>query len=290
MQMPSLYAPDKITLDSGLYLVATPIGNLGDITLRALNVLASVQLIACEDTRVSAKLLNHYGIRTRMEAYHEHNAEHMRPKLLTALAHGESIALISDAGTPLISDPGYKLVVAAIEADIKIIPIPGASSVMAAMCVAGLPTDKFAFVGFLPTSAGDAKNTLLAFSHVPASLILFSTPSKIQGNLELCLNILGDRKMTMCRELTKLYEETWRGNISSLIEALKSGIEPRGEIVLVIAPPDAAPVVDESLIDEALLEHLARLPLKSAAMEVAAIYNIPKNKAYQRALELKKQP
>lgn len=288
MQMPSHYTPNHTELASGLYLIATPIGNLSDISLRALNTLASVELIACEDTRVSKKLLNYYGISTPLESYHEHNAAEMRPKLIEKLKQGARIALISDAGTPLISDPGYKLVKQAIAENIQMIPIPGASSILAALCMAGLPTDKFCFLGFLPTGVTDATTLLSNFSHIPASLILFSTPSKCARNVQQCLDILGNRDIALCRELTKMYEEAWRGSISELLSALENGFEPRGEIVLVIAPPTISETIDPATLDATILEHLSRLPLKSAVQEVAELYRVPRNKVYQRALELKK--
>lgn len=287
--MPSHYTPERTDLAAGLYLVATPIGNLGDMTMRALSVLASVDVIACEDTRVSKRLLHHYGIQAATEAYHEHNAAKMRPRLLEILKQNGRIALISDAGTPLISDPGYKLVREAIDADIRIVPVPGASSVMAALCMAGLPTDKFMFLGFLPTGEKDTQTLLRTCQHLPASLVMFSTPGKLEKHIQLCIETLGDRPVALCREITKIYEEAWRGTLGGLLCALAEGLEPRGEIVLVISGHTGGATVDAETIDRAILEHLARMPLKSAASEVASLFGIPKNQTYQRALQLQKQ-
>lgn len=286
--MPGHYTPTRTELASGLYIVATPIGNLGDITLRALNILASVDLIACEDTRISKRLLHHFGLHTLLEAYHEHNAAKMRPKLLEKLKKGGRIALISDAGTPLISDPGYKLVKEAIQEGIAIIPIPGPSSVTAALSMAGLPTDKFLFLGFLPSNNSDVEHLLTHCAEIPASLVLFSTPGKLQAHLTHCLNRLGDREIAVCRELTKIYEEAWRGTISSLLKALGKTFEPRGELVLVIAPASGDKEIDLKMLDAALVKHLAEMPLKTAVQTVATLYGLPKNKVYQRALTLQK--
>ncbi len=203
-------------LASGLFVVATPIGNLGDITVRALQALAGADLIACEDTRVTRKLLDHYGIATPLTPYHEHNAAAARPKLLAALAQGKAVALVSDAGTPLISDPGYKLVRAAREAGYPVVPLPGASSVLAALATAGLPTDRFFFEGFLPAKSAQRRARLAELDRMPATLVLFETGPRLAAALADLAETFGPREGAICRELTKFFEEVRRGDLESL--------------------------------------------------------------------------
>jgi 16S rRNA (cytidine1402-2'-O)-methyltransferase len=270
----------------GLYLVATPIGNLADISLRALEVLAGVDLIACEDTRVTRKLTEHYGITTPLTAYHEHNAAQARPKLLARLARGEAIALVSDAGTPLISDPGYKLVRAAQDAGHPVTAVPGASSVLAALSVAGLPTDRFFFEGFLPPKQTARRKRIAALAGVPATLVLFESGPRLAGTLADLAEGLGPRSAAVCRELTKLHEEIRRGNLASLACDYAQGAETRGEIVIVVAPPGETQSED---VDAMLRRALARVSLKDAVAEVALLCGRSRREVYRRALELAKE-
>ncbi len=279
---------DAPKLAGGLYVVATPIGNLRDITLRALEVLAGADVIACEDTRVTRKLLDHYGIATPMTPYHEHNAAMARPKLLARLAEGASVALVSDAGTPLVSDPGYKLVRAAHEADFSVTPLPGASAALSALVVAGLPTDRFFFEGFLPAKEGQRRTRVAELARIPATLVLFETGPRLARSLDDLAESFGAREAVICRELTKMHEEVRRGDLASLARDYAAAAEPRGEIVIVIAPPDenGAPV-DADTVDAMLRRALGRSSVKDAAEEVAAATGRPRREIYQRALALK---
>jgi 16S rRNA (cytidine1402-2'-O)-methyltransferase len=275
-------------LPGGLYPVATPIGNLRDITLRALEVLAGADVIACEDTRVTRKLLEHYGISTPMLAYHEHNAAAARPKLLAKLTAGESIALVSDAGTPLVSDPGYKLVRAAQEAGHTVTAVPGASATLAALNVAGLPTDRFFFEGFLPPKAGQRRARLAELARIPATLILFETGPRLADALADLATELGPREAAICRELTKFHEEVRRGDLATLAADYARMDEPRGEIVVVIAPPPAEEKPDAQQVDDLIRNALKRVSMKDAVGEVAMATGLPRRDIYQRALELAK--
>lgn len=275
-------------LSPGLYVVATPIGNLGDITLRALQTLASADLIACEDTRVTRKLLDHYGIFTPVTPYHEHNAAAARPKLLAALAEGKSVALVSDAGTPLISDPGYKLVREASEAGRAVVPVPGASAVLAALTVAGQPTDRFFFAGFLPAKSAQRRARIAEVARIPATLIFFETGPRLSAALSDLTELLGMRDAAICRELTKLYEEVRRGTLADLTAHYAASAEPKGEIVIVVAPPDMSLFIAADDIDELLRAALMRGTLKDAVAEVADVTGQPRRMIYQRALELTK--
>jgi 16S rRNA (cytidine1402-2'-O)-methyltransferase len=275
-------------LSGGLYLVATPIGNLRDISLRALDVLAGADVIACEDTRVTRKLLEHYGISSPLLAYHEHNAAAMRPKLLARLADGASIALVSDAGTPLISDPGYKLVRAAQDAGHVVTAIPGASATLTALSVAGLPTDRFFFEGFLPVKSGQRRARIAEFKRIPATLILFETGPRLAATLADMAAELGPRDAAICRELTKLHEEVRRGDLVSLAGDYAAAPEPRGEIVIVVAPPQPERKPDAVQIDALIRNALARVSMKDAVSEVATTTGLPRREIYQRALELAK--
>jgi 16S rRNA (cytidine1402-2'-O)-methyltransferase len=286
------YAPfgSAITADKpapGLYLVATPIGNLGDITLRALELLAGADVIACEDTRVTRKLTERYGITTPLTPYHEHNAAQARPKLLARLAEGQAVALVSDAGTPLISDPGYKLVREASEAGYTVTASPGPSAVLAALSVAALPTDRFFFEGFLPPKQGARQKRIAALANIPASLVLFESGSRVAAALADLASALGARAATICRELTKLHEETKRGDLTTLAHEYSEGGETRGEFVIVIAPPDANEGnVDD--LDDLLRGALARVSVKEAVAEVATATGRARREVYQRALALTK--
>lgn len=270
----------------GLYIVATPIGHMDDISLRALKVLAGVDIIACEDTRVTGKLLERYGIDAILTPYHEHNANEQRPKLLARLAEGASIALVSDAGTPLVSDPGYRLVQEAAAAAHLVVPVPGPSAALAALVVAGLPTDRFFFEGFLPPKTAGRRERLDALKRVPASLVLFETGPRLAESLADMASVLGARPGAVCRELTKLHETVTRGSLASLAENF-AGTEPKGEIVVVVGPPPAETRASESDMEEALQNALARLSVKDAAAEVAASLGLPKREVYARALDLR---
>ena len=274
-------------LPGGLYLVATPIGNLRDVTLRALEVLAAADVIACEDTRVTHKLLQHYGIATPLTPYHEHNAATARPKILGRLLAGEVVALVSDAGTPLISDPGYKLAREASAAGHATSAIPGSSAVLAALSVAGLPTDRFFFEGFLPPKTTAREKRIAALSRIPATLVLFESGERVAATLGALAVQLGKREAAICRELTKLHEEVRRGTLADLAQHYQGGAETRGEFVLVVAPPPKDTESAEE-VDALLLAALERASVKDAVGEVAAATGLPRRDVYQRALTLAK--
>src|SRR5579863_443989 len=278
---------DAGSIAPGLHIVSTPIGNLGDITLRALSTLAAADLIACEDTRVTRKLTDRYAISSPLTPYHDHNAATARPKLLARLAEGAALALVSDAGTPLISDPGYKLVRAAQEAGHRVTALPGASSALAALTVAGLPTDQFLFAGFLPPKQTARRARIAELARIPATLVLFETGPRIAATLADLAAGLGRREASLCRELTKLHEEIKRGALADLAQSL-AGIELRGEIVLVIAPPEAEPA-DAQDTDALLRAALTRVSVKDAVGEVADATGLPRRDVYQRALALAKE-
>jgi len=271
----------------GLYLVATPIGNLGDISLRALATLAAADLIACEDTRVSRKLTERYGIATPLTAYHEHNSDEALPKIMARLDAGGAVALVSDAGTPLVSDPGYRLVRAAIEAGHTVTTVPGASSALAALSLAGLPSDRFFFEGFLPPKQGARQKRIGDIALIPATLILFETGPRIAASLADLAAGLGPREAAVCRELTKLHEEVRRAPLDDLARHYAGDAETRGEFVIVIAPPAEQETADSD-IDTMLRDALARLSVKDAVSEVASATGRARRDVYRRALELGK--
>jgi 16S rRNA (cytidine1402-2'-O)-methyltransferase len=279
---------DVERLAPGLHIVATPIGNLADITLRALAALAGADLIACEDTRVTRKLLDRYGIATPLTPYHDHNAEKARPALLRRLAEGAALALVSDAGTPLVSDPGFKLVRAAQDAGHVITALPGPSALLAALTVSGLPTDQFLFAGFLPPKQSARRTRIAELSRVPSTIVLFETGPRLAGALVDLAAGLGHREAAICRELTKLHEEVRRGDLEMLAQSCAAG-ELRGEIVLVIAPPAAAEKPSEEETETLLRHALSRASLKDAVAEVAAATGLPRRELYQRALTLAKE-
>lgn len=271
----------------GLYLVATPIGNLGDISLRALELLAGADVIACEDTRVTRKLLDRYGIAAPLTPYHEHNAAEARPKLLARLAQGETVALVSDAGTPLISDPGYRLVRAASAAGHPVTALPGASATLTALSVAGLPTDRFFFEGFLPPKQVARQKRIAALAAIPATLVLFESGPRLAAALADLAEGFGPRAAAICRELTKLHEEIRRGTLAELARAYAEGAETRGEIVIVVAPPAEA-TGEAGEVDGLLRQALTRVSVKDAVGEVALATGRPRREVYQRALQLAK--
>src|SRR6266566_3843253 len=271
----------------GLYLVATPIGNLGDITLRALQTLAGVDIIACEDTRITRRLTERYGIAAELTPYHEHNAAMARPKIVERLAQGGSVALVSDAGTPLISDPGFKLVRETCAAGHPVIALPGPSSVLSALSVAALPTDRFFFEGFLPAKEAARRARLAELARIPATLVLFETGARLAAALADLAAGLGDREAAICRELTKLHEEVRRGSLSELAHAYRELPEPRGEIVIVTAPPPEQQPAGAEEVDALLRNALERLSVKDAVDEVAGVSGQPRRDVYRRALALK---
>ncbi len=273
----------------GLYLVATPIGHLGDITLRALETLAGVDIIACEDTRITRRLTERYAIAAELKPYHEHNAALARPKILERLGQGASIALVSDAGTPLISDPGFKLVREVCAAGHPVIAVPGPSSVLSALSVAALPTDRFFFEGFLPAREHARRARLTELARIDATLVMFESGNRVQDTLADLADIMGGRDAAICRELTKLHEEVKRAPISELAEAAGS-LETRGEFVLVIGPPPAdAQVMAEGDLDELLRTSLQRDSVKDAVAHAVELSGRPRRAVYARALELAKE-
>ncbi|MBX6322570.1 MAG: 16S rRNA (cytidine(1402)-2'-O)-methyltransferase [Rhodospirillaceae bacterium] len=270
-----------------LMLVATPIGHAQDITLRALAALREADAIACEDTRVTARLLAVHGIARPLLAYHEHNAARMRPLILERLARGQTVALVSDAGTPLVSDPGYKLVRAAIDAGMAVTALPGPSAVLAALLVSGLPSDRFLFAGFLPARAAARRTTLHELAAVPATLVLFESPNRLADSLADMAAVLGPRPAAVARELTKLFEEVRRGPLPELAAHYAAADPPRGEVAVVVGPPAAAAAAaDDAALDAALTEALAHMSVRDAAAAVAAASGRPRRAVYARALAL----
>ncbi len=276
---------EKKPLKSGLYLVATPIGNLKDITLRALEVLASVDLIACEDTRVSAKLMAAYGLKVPLCPYHDHNADYQRPMILEKIEAGACIALISDAGMPLISDPGYKLVRDAMARGLYVTSLPGANAPLMALQLSGLPSDAFVFGGFLPPKTKARQEILAKWKNAEASLIFFETAPRLEESTRDILAILGNRPMVIVRELTKKFEEVWSGQVEEICNRLEQDGPPKGEIVLVIGRSEAVSQMGD--LDEMLKAEMKTLSLKDAAAKVSALLGVPKNQVYSRALELR---
>lgn len=269
----------------GLHVVATPIGNLGDIGVRALETLAGADVIACEDTRMTRRLTERYGIETPLLPYHDHNGASMRPRILARLAAGEAVALVSDAGTPLVSDPGFKLVVEAAEAGHRIHPIPGPSALLAALVAAGLPTDRFLFDGFLPAKDGQRRNRIVELKAIPATLVLYETGPRLAESLADLAEGLGPRPAAVCRELTKAFEEVRRADLPALAAHYAAAGAPKGEIVLVIGPPQEAAAEDAD-VDTALARALSDHSLKDAVAAVAGATGRPKREVYARALAL----
>ena len=273
-------------LNPGLYIVATPIGNLGDVTLRALAILAGANLILAEDTRVSRTLLARYGIETPLSPYHEHNAAEARPRALRRIAAGQALALISDAGTPLISDPGYRLVAEAVAQGLAVIAAPGPSAALAALCVAALPTDRFFFEGFLPPKQAARRERINALAAVPGTLIFYESPGRLAETLADLALELGGRPAAVARELTKLHEDVRRGTLDKLAEEYADEEAPRGEIVIVVGGVERRPPIADDALDRELAELLAKLSVKDAAAAVAAKHGLPRRQVYARALAL----
>lgn len=275
-----------MTTSGELFVVATPIGNLGDITLRALETLKSAHRIACEDTRVSGGLLHHYGIKVPLTSYHTHNEAEATEELLTLLTQGARVALVSDAGTPLLSDPGARLVSAAIAAGVRVTPIPGASALLSALTIAGLPAQQFFYAGFLPTKSGVRRAALEALATIPATLVFYEAPHRLTDTLAELEAVFGDRAAAVARELTKLYEECQRAPLSAL-RAHYTTTPPRGECVILVAGAEPLAAMDDATIDAALTQAMKTLRLKEAVAEVAKGSGRAKSDVYARALALK---
>jgi 16S rRNA (cytidine1402-2'-O)-methyltransferase len=283
--MPDRGKPQK-PLAPGLYIVATPIGNAGDIGLRALKVLAAADLVAAEDTRVTARLFAIHGLSKPLMPYNDHNAAGMRPRLLERLRRGDCVALVSDAGTPLVSDPGYRLVREALAENLAVHAIPGASAPLAALTLAGLPTDRFLFAGFLPGKAGERRSVLEELRGVSTTLVFFESPNRLSESLAALAEVLGPRPAAVARELTKLHEEVRRGDLPELASAYAREALPKGEITLVIGPPPRAEA-DWRKADGLLDRALGFMPLKAAADLVAEALDLPRRAVYARALDRK---
>ena len=274
-------------LPGGLYVVATPIGNLGDLTYRAADHLARVDAVLCEDTRVTRRLMDAYGLRPPLISYHDHNAEQRRPEVLQRLSQGQALALVSDAGTPLVSDPGYKLVRDVQDAGHPVRALPGASAALAALAIAGLPTDRFFFQGFLPAKQGQRRAVLQELSGLKASLVFYESPQRLGRSLADMADVLGARDAAVARELTKRFEELIRAPLPDL--AARYDAPPKGEIVIVVAPPaDDAGIADAQSVDARLTEALRTQSVRDAAAAVAAATGWKKKQVYDRALQLKR--
>ncbi|NQV57390.1 MAG: 16S rRNA (cytidine(1402)-2'-O)-methyltransferase [Rhodospirillales bacterium] len=274
-------------LQPGLYLVATPIGNAADLSLRAIRILSAVDIIAAEDTRVTGQLLKMHGIEASMVPYHDHNAEGQRPKLIERIKNGEMVALVSDAGTPAIADPGYKLVRDAIENGLAVTSAPGANAGLTALILSGLPTDRFLFEGYLPNRAAARRKILEELSAIPATLIFYESAKRLAASLSDMAHVLGGRSGAVARELTKLYEEVRRGNLIDLAAHYAQAGAPKGEIVIVVARPGEAPAPAGEALDQIILAALKENRIRDAATIVAAETGFPRRDIYNRALELK---
>ena len=274
---------------AGLYVVATPIGNLGDMSARAIATLQGVDLIACEDTRVTGGLRMHFQIQTPMTPYHDHNADRVRPELIARIAAGAAVALVSDAGTPLISDPGFKLVRDCAEAGLTVVPIPGPSAMLAAVVTAGIATDRILFAGFLPNKSSARREAIAEFKTLSATLTFYESAQRLADTLGDLNAVLGARQAAVCRELTKLHEEIRRGALDELASAYANEPTPKGEVVIVVAGAEKTVAeVSEAEIDAALQDALAKLSVRDAAALVAEQLNQPRRAVYSRAIELAK--
>lgn len=274
-------------LAPGLHVVATPIGNMGDITIRALATLAAADTVLCEDTRTSGKLMERFALKTRLAPYHEHNAQKVRPEILERLKQGATIALISDAGMPLVSDPGYRLVKEAAELGIPVTAAPGPSAVLTGLALSGLPTDRFLFAGFVPQKQGERRRVFAEFARLKATLIFFESPHRIVETLQDLAGSLPGRSVAVTRELTKLHEEVLRGSASDIAAQLEGRASVKGEITLLIGPPEEDEAVSEEDVEAAITEALAAMPASKAASEVAKRFNLNRQDIYQRILARK---
>ena len=277
----------RAVLAPGLYVVATPIGNLGDMTLRAIAVLARADVVLCEDTRHSRTLLQHFAITATARPYHEHNAARERPRVLADLAEGKRVALISDAGTPLVSDPGWKLVREAIDAGYTVEALPGPSAALAALAVGGLPTDAFLFAGFLPPKSVGRRARIAELAGVPGTLVFFEAPSRVGETLGDLAAVLGERPAAVARELTKLHEEVRRASLGELARAL-DGENVKGEVVILVGPPQQGEVTDAD-IAERLAAALEDMSLRDAAKAVADALSVPKSRVYDLGIKVRKE-
>ncbi len=275
-------------MSPGLYVVATPIGNLGDITLRALSTLAAADTVLCEDTRTSGTLMARFAIKARLAPYHEHNAKDVRPQILERLRQGATIALISDAGMPLVSDPGYRLVKEAVEMGIPVTACPGPSAVLTGLALSGLPTDRFLFGGFMPQKQGERKRLFEEFAKLRATLIFFESPHRIVDALQDIAAAFPARAVAVTRELTKLHEEVLRGTASEIAAELQARPAVKGEITLLIGPPEAEEnIVSDADLDAAIAEALRSMPASKAASDIARRFNLNRADIYQRILAAK---
>ena len=274
-------------IKNGLFVVATPIGNLGDISARAQEILTTVDKIACEDTRVTGRLLSRFSISTPMMVYHDHNAGKVRPGLLADLRQGAAIALVSDAGMPAISDPGYKLIQACINDNIPLTVLPGANAALTALVQSGLPTDRFLFQGYLPVKSGARVSVLEELVGIPATLVVYESGKRLAKSLADMALVLGDRPAAVARELTKLHEEVRRGSLAELATLYGAEVAPKGEIVVVIAPPEVPPPPNELELELMLVGRLSNLSVRDAASEVAQITKVPRKTLYRTAVRLK---
>ena len=268
-------------------MVATPIGNLRDITLRALDILGAADVVYAEDSRVTRKLLDAYGLKPRLGSYHEHNAESARAEILAALESGKRVALVSDAGTPLVSDPGFKLVRAVLDSGHRVFPAPGASAALAALVASGLPTDRFMFAGFAPPKSAARRTMFEELADVPATLVLFETGPRLAESLADMASVFGARPAAVARELTKLFEECRRGALDELAAHYANAGAPKGEIVVVVGPPPEAAEIDDEALDAFLLKALAKGGVKEAASAAHTDLGVPRKRAYARAIALK---
>ncbi len=275
------------SLDSGLYVVSTPIGNLEDMTLRAIDTLKRADHIACEDTRVTGKLLKHFGITTPTKSYNDHNGARVRPQLLGDLSEGKAVALVSDAGTPLISDPGLKLVQACARDGVRVFPVPGASAVLAGLVTAGLPIDRFMFCGFLPAKTKARQTVLRDLATIPASLVFYESGPRLAAALADMDSCLGSRQATIAREMTKLYEEITRGTLKDLTDTVRNAPAPKGECVLCIGPPEQGPDIGDADVEDVLREALETMSVKDACAFVSDKTGRSRKTLYATALTLK---
>ena len=276
----------KPTIMSGLYLVATPIGNLGDLSVRTIEILQTVDVIACEDTRITSKILNKYAIKNKKLTYHEHSAERTRLTLINMISSGKSVALVSDAGTPIISDPGYKLVRECIEKNFNITAIPGANAAITGLILSGLPANRFMFVGFLSSKKNQRDKELAELSCVQTTLIFYESPRRLVTTLRSMLAFLGDRPAAVARELTKRHEEIRRESISLLLDYYHGIAPPKGEIVIVVGPPLKKNNLSNSDLDALILKQLQTLSVRDATAKLAFDTKLPKRHIYSRAIKL----
>jgi 16S rRNA (cytidine1402-2'-O)-methyltransferase len=276
-------------LQSGLHLVATPIGNMGDISARATAVLAAADVVACEDTRVTGQLLARLGISAALVPYHDHNAEAARPALIERMRAGGAVALVSDAGTPAISDPGYKLVRACIDEGIAVTAVPGPNAALTALVISGMPTDRFLFAGFLPAKTQQRKTALAELARVPATLLFQESAPRLAGSLTDMAEVLGAREAAVARELTKMFEEVRRGSLESLAEHYDRAGPPKGEIIVVVGPPPDVPAAAGETVEAMLADALLTMSVRDAAEAVAAATGRPRREVYALALQLSKE-